>query len=425
MTGLRLGAAAVGLLALAWGLGLGSRVALAYGVAHGGVLALLWLYPRLALRRVVVTRAMSGSACEDDVLRVRLQLENRGGLPLLAPELDDWFAPDSVPHRRGITSAWLGPGRTSGVAFRGRCATQRGVHPVGPAGVSLTDPVGLYAARRDAGAFARLTVYPSVERVTAPAARGGRRTPRVGGAATRAPGPGDCPWVVREHRPGDSLRRIHWPTTARRGRLMQVDPQRQLAPRVVIALDLARASLRGLGRQATVEVAVRVAAALAAAWLRRGDRVGLVARGERPLRLAPGRGQGHLCRLLDLLATVRPRGDTPLPRLAAELARELRPGEAAALIAADVEEESAALIEAVEDLTVAGVAVVAVLLDPATFPRLVEGRPGVGGLAVTADALAARGATVHCVRAGEPLAAQLLLPWAGRRRIRIPREARA
>lgn len=422
---LRWAAAGVALLALGWGLALGNRPVLAYGLVHLATLVGLWAYPRLAVRSVRVTRRAPPSACEDDEVEVRLTLVHRGRLPLLAPELEDVFAPDASPRRRAVAAGFL-PGRARSEArYLGRCFSRRGVYVLGPARVRLTCPVGLFAvSRSDPAPCAPFTVYPAVEPVAPPPTRGAGRAPRAGGRTRREAGGVEQPLGVRDYRPGDALRRIHWPTTARRGRLSLVEHERELGRRVTIALDLSRASLRGLGRQATLEVSIRTGAALAAALLRAGERVGLVAHEAAPVVVPPGQGGRHLCRLLEALTEVRARGVRPLSALAAELARSAAPGETVLLVVADVERDGPALLEPAAAMQARGIDLAAVLLDPAGFPRLEAPAPGpVTSIAELAEALEQRGAPVYVVHAGAPLAEALRHPWSGRPRLRIGPEA--
>ncbi len=421
--GLRWGAVAIGLLAVGWGAGLGVRPVLAYGLVHTAALALLWLYPRRSLRQVRLERRAPPTACEEDAVSVRLDLHNEGPLPLFAPEVEDLFTPDAAPRRRAVAAAWV-PGRARVAArYGGRCEGRRGEYVIGPGALEVTCPLGLFGARRLLLGRATLTVLPTLERIPLPPLRGVGRAPRAGASPRRQPGDGERALAVREYRAGDPLRRVHWATTARRGKLSLIEPERELARRVTIALDLSRASLRGLGRQATVEVAVRAAAALAAALLRAGDRVGLVAHERAPILIPPGRGAGQLCRLLEVLAVVRPRGERPLRDLVRELAVTLRSGETAALFVADVDADAPALLEAVEAMRGRALEVVAVLLDPRTFPRLTEPAQAPRSVEEVAEALRRRGATVYVARAGEALAETFLHPWQGRRRVRLTRAA--
>ncbi|HEX2046396.1 MAG TPA: DUF58 domain-containing protein [Acidimicrobiales bacterium] len=61
----------------------------------------------------------------------------------------------------------------------------------------------------------------------------------------RPAGVGDVVRGVRDYVPGDPVRRVHWPTTARRGDLVVKEVEEPGAPRLVVALDLGGGGLAG------------------------------------------------------------------------------------------------------------------------------------------------------------------------------------
>jgi uncharacterized protein (DUF58 family) len=76
---------------------------------------------------------------------------------------------------------------------------------------------------------------------------------------------------VREYRPGDPWLRIAWPVTARAGRLVTRELEREAAPRLRLAVDL------GPSPSAAGEHAAAVAAWLGREALRRGGALEIVA----------------------------------------------------------------------------------------------------------------------------------------------------
>ena len=81
---------------------------------------------------------------------------------------------------------------------------------------------------------------------------------------------------VREYQPGDPLRRVHWATSARRGKLAVVEFERAYQQDVCIVIDLLKGTNYGSGRDSTLEYAVKVAATLADRTLRAGGGVKLI-----------------------------------------------------------------------------------------------------------------------------------------------------
>lgn len=88
----------------------------------------------------------------------------------------------------------------------------------------------------------------------------------MGDGAPRPAAMGDVVRGVREYVPGDPLRRVHWPSSARRGDLVVKEVEEPAAPRLVVALDLG-------GGGAAGEAAAGRAAWYAYEALRRGYEV--------------------------------------------------------------------------------------------------------------------------------------------------------
>lgn len=96
----------------------------------------------------------------------------------------------------------------------------RGVYQIGPAELIISDPFGLAAARASTGGIDRLVVFPTVETLSGmPIVRG--HDPSVQSShPSHAPHGGEDFFTLREYRLGDDLRRVHWPSSAKRDELM-------------------------------------------------------------------------------------------------------------------------------------------------------------------------------------------------------------
>jgi uncharacterized protein (DUF58 family) len=111
---------------------------------------------------------------------------------------------------------------------------------------------------------------------------------------------------LRDYVPGDSLRRIAWRATARRGALVTREHSGARPPRLWIVPDAP-------GPGAAADAVARAAAGVASAALRAGFAVAIAA-GERTIPL--GAGAAHLGPILDALALWMP-GPTPVPAASA------------------------------------------------------------------------------------------------------------
>ena len=113
----------------------------------------------------------------------------------------------------------------------------RGIYQVGPAEVSVSDPFALTERRGAAGSIDRLVVYPQVEPLAGfPPVRG--LDPAVQSKRpTFAPHGGEDFFTLREYQVGDDLRRVHWPSSAKRDQLMIRQLEVPWQARALLLLD--------------------------------------------------------------------------------------------------------------------------------------------------------------------------------------------
>lgn len=162
--------------------------------------------------------------------------------------------------------------------------------------VSVPAPGGLLTGRGSAE-IADVYVFP----VVPPQPTGLPRTElpdRLGTHLTRHLGPGVEFADIRAYLPGDQLRTVNWPVSARRGSLHVTERLTDRAADVVVLVD-SSAQPAGPATAAT-ERAVRGAAQVVQSALRNGDRAGIVGLGgRRPRWLGADIGRRQFYRVLD------------------------------------------------------------------------------------------------------------------------------
>ena len=181
----------------------------------------------------------------------------------------------------------------------------RGRHVLDPVDVILDDPLGLERVRIEAGSRVELLVRPRIPELRAIFSDGGFS--HAGGArAVLRRSSGFELHSVREYQEGEPLRAVHWPSTARRGRLMVKELDDTSRDDVVIVLDQDPVGVAVGPGGSSFDVMVRAAGALARAHVARGRKVALVrtelAATVTRVRSAAGDWQSAL----DVLAAVEP-----------------------------------------------------------------------------------------------------------------------
>jgi uncharacterized protein (DUF58 family) len=124
------------------------------------------------------------------------------------------------------------------------------------------------------------------------------------GRAGRLRGDGTSLRELREHQPGDPFRRIAWRATARRGKLLVREFEREERDVVWVVLDVSVELWAGPVGRAPLDLLIDEAAAIVARHLGRGDRVGLaVFANTVRLTIPPDSGLGQGQKVLHALVT--------------------------------------------------------------------------------------------------------------------------
>lgn len=223
---------AVGLAVVWWVFGevelLGAAAAMAVAVG----LAMAWV--AMGAPSIEVTRAVTPITVQagDDV-RVRLTVANRRRLPLPMTTLED---PIPGLGTAAATLSGLRSSSSAAVPYR-IAARRRGVYTLGPVVATTRDPLGLAERARTVGPRDHLVVHPRIERLSGlPSGLG--RDPATEQARPDLLGrSGEDFYTIREFRHGDDLRRVHWPTTARRDELMIRQLETPWQSRGLVVLD--------------------------------------------------------------------------------------------------------------------------------------------------------------------------------------------
>ena len=136
---------------------------------------------------------------------------------------------------------------------------ERGLLELGAAELVREDPFGL-ARRVDAtrGTTSLTVIAPALE--LPEVALGGRGD--VTAARQRLRSGGHELHGVREHQPGESLRGVHWPATAHRGRLMVKELDDPAGDQLAVVLDARASAEVGSAPDSSFELAVAAAGAL-------------------------------------------------------------------------------------------------------------------------------------------------------------------
>lgn len=317
-----------------------------------------------ASRRIDPPRVHAGADS-----RVELAVRNRGERRTPVVAVRDSLR-GARRRRARFLVAPLAPGEENRASYR-LAVERRGRHELGPLELERVDPFGLVSTARTIAPPAELIVYPRVEPVAPlPAGYGntasGTHLPSAVGAS------GDDFYGLREYQVGDDLRRVHWPSTARRDDLMIRQLELPWQGRATVVLDVRGA----VHTEESIELAVSAAASLLLASWQHGALVRLVTTDGADTGF--GQGHAHLEPVLEHLALVEPSDSDDL---AARLPRVHRTRQRTALAAVTTNQASPADLSLLAPRPARGEGTALVLVQGARTPP-VRVPPALHGVAV-------------------------------------------
>ena len=265
------------------------------------------VWGKRALKNVRVRRMMADRSFANDKVRVTIELENTGRLPVVWLRLHDSLPAELAPHQFDHAISLKGGERQQ---FEYVIQTnRRGYYQVGPLSAQSGDVLGLSdSSMVHAAGMTPLLVYPRVvpfKWLFVPS------TMPLGDVRQRQPLFEDPNRVrgKRDYIRGDSLRRVDWKATAATGHLQVKMFESSVTLSTMIVLDLSVGAYDHMTQLDSVELAIVIAASVANHMVTMRQSVGLVTNGlspmGKPAMFPPRKGRAHLIQLLESLAGVK------------------------------------------------------------------------------------------------------------------------
>jgi len=336
-----------------------------FALALLGAAGLSRLWWRYCLARVEYRRRFSAHRLRfGDELTLEVEVVNRKVLPLSWLEVEDEI-PRALPPARGRVFASLSPARDvlaslsayrpfervrRRYSFPGRA---RGEHVFGPVRLRSGDLFGFVTREETLELTESVVVYP---RLLALSELGIPAREFSGDLRARS-------WLfedpsrmagAREYRPGDSLRRIHWPATARAGSLQSRVFEATTDRRIELALNLVTNEALWWSQiydPDVLELTISTAATIADWALDAGYLVGLASNGMfrgnwESVGVQAARDPDQLERILLALGRLRPYAVRPFEEHLDELSRRLSFGTTLVVVTAALDDRVATAVRA-------------------------------------------------------------------------------
>ena len=310
-------------LLLLWYLARPSPVAAVAAASMGGLLLLSYLWGRALARSVNAGRRLRYAALQvGDELEEQVTLSNASALPLVWAELIDHSNLPDYPF-----SSVRSTGGRSTIEWRTHTiCSRRGVFTLGPWQMRCGDPFGLFLVSQTYLQKNDILVYPPLAPLPARLLPHGQVQGEERPLHQPLRAETQDAFTARPYQPGDPLRHIHWPVTARHDAPYVKVFEPEDASTVWLLADLdaaAHLSLQGGGADSSLETMILLLASLASELLRQRVAVGLLAysgrsagdgaatgdkatTGDQPLVSLPSRSPLHLWDILRTLAVLSP-----------------------------------------------------------------------------------------------------------------------
>jgi uncharacterized protein (DUF58 family) len=332
-----------------------------------------WSRARLGVRR----RLSATKVAPGQRVRVELEVENRSPATTSFILLEDQV-PSALGRPARLVLTGLPARNSQRVAYTVLCRT-RGRYHLGPLRIDISDPFALTKLRLEYAERDELVVFPEVEELRAVISS------QFGSGAGESTSrhlfrTGEEFFTMREYQVGDDLRRIHWPSVARRGRLMIRQDESARRSLATVFVDT-RVSSLGQAHTPAFERGVSAAASIGAHLSRGGYGLRLAAGTSRPV---PVSEEGFL----EALAQVVHTPSRPLGSMLLQLRTSAVADSTLAVVTAPLPPAEIAAMTRLGTVFGPKVAVLVYPVDPESLPP--ERRDVLEGQATTAQLSLAR-----------------------------------
>jgi uncharacterized protein (DUF58 family) len=285
----------------------------------GALAAGMW-WGRKALAQVEAKRRFSGHAFLGEQVKIQLDVQNKGWLPVPWLELRETLPVALVGPNNFQTVTNLGSHARARFEYVVQ-ARKRGYYAIGPLSISTGDLLGLSNSLQANTQPEALVVYPKIIPFTSmdipsQSPQGTlRHTLPLFEDPTRVFG-------KRGYTSGDSLRRIDWKSSASSGRLQVKVFEPSIALETFVVLNLNAEDYYYRTRIDSTELAIVIAASVSNWIIAQKQMAGMMVNGRDPLSadgrpqpIPPRKGKRHMMRLLETLARVETIEGSALPPL--------------------------------------------------------------------------------------------------------------
>lgn len=281
-------------------------------------ISISWITIEYFSIKLSLIRRAAAKIEEDDILEIETVVSNNGFLPVINLLLEDYLAfALSREREKRFLLEYLGPGATSNLKYRCQCP-RRGRYEIGPFSIYLFDPWGIFFFKKTFFLYSELYVYPRTFRIPKFPALTKGAVPWFGIETSHVSGDEHEFYGIREYKPGDPIRKIHWLSTARKNKLIVKQFQHQVFYRASIIFNLDKDKNFGEGKESVAEYIIKIAASVAKHFVERDVSVEIIAHIGEIAHIPFNKGPEHLEDIFRALTVARPESRISMGELLQE-----------------------------------------------------------------------------------------------------------
>ena len=343
------------------GMGTGFTLSFRLGYVLVIMLVVAFVWSRIGFARIDArVRRPNRPMRVGEQLSETVEIANHGGLP------NPWIEIEEITDIPGVRASRIiaMPGVIVNRRFQVDAPmVQRGEFTLGPLIVRSVDPFGLFPNSRVYQGADQLLVYPralpipdfAMAHLNLSGDAGDRRRTHLVSPHVSS---------IRDYVAGDSMSRIHWPSTVRQSRLMVKLFDQGEAGEVWVVFDQHRSTIAGRNAESADEYGATLATSTVEKYVGMQLPVGYISYGSHPMTTPPIRGGGGLEEITRNIAISRPEGDVNLVDILAELEPSIGSNTALVVITAS---RSGDWVAALQGLVRRGVNATVALMDRESF----------------------------------------------------------
>lgn len=304
---------------------------------------------------IEIVRSLSNvKIFEHDKVEVTLNLKNMGD-DINFLEIYDTL-PRKVEVVKGSNYSVISLKKDEEISFNYEISCPiRGHYPLGPLLFRVRDYFGVFFKEAMVETESFVTVIPQIEEIRDIDVKA-KTNIYPGIMQTKHAGIGTEFFGIRDYAPGDTFKRINWKSFARFNNPMVNEYELESTTDVIIIVDARGIQSMGTLKHNPMEYGIKAAVSITSHFLKRRDRVGLIAYGPVDGHLKwvyPESGKKQLYKIIEELVALQASGDFLLNGVIYEAVTHMLPKKAVIIFISSLEGDWS-IPKAIEDLTARG-----------------------------------------------------------------------